>query len=142
MKKKLSHLKKQYQDTWDYEKIRSVVAQEIMKESIARRAERKAERERQKQLKSEAWNKRKAENIIFIGKGYSSLLGKKETNIQKLKENHMPIIETDKELAKFLQTRIQHFTLSGYIIGMLLHLIIITVLISLKKWWDTSYSCT
>ena len=103
IEKKLSHLKKQYQDTWDYEKIRSVVAQEIMKESIARRAERKAERERQKQLKSEAWNKRKAENIIFIGKGYSSLLGKKETNIQKLKENHMPIIETDKELAKFLQ---------------------------------------
>ncbi|HIT72106.1 MAG TPA: RNA-directed DNA polymerase, partial [Candidatus Fimicola cottocaccae] len=68
---KLSSLKKEYQDTWDYEKIRAVVCQEIMKESIARRAERKAERERQKQLKSEAWNKKKAENIIFIGRGYS-----------------------------------------------------------------------
>lgn len=103
IEKALSRLKKQYQNTWDYEKIRAVVAQEIMKESIARRAERKAERERQKQLKSEAWNKRKAENIIFIGKGYSSLLSKKETDIQKLKENQMPIIETDKELAAFLQ---------------------------------------
>lgn len=100
---KLSSLQKQYQDTWDYEKIRAVVAQEIMKESIARRAERKAERERQKQLKSEAWNKRKAENIIFIGKGYSSLLSKKETDVQKLKENQMPVIETDRELAEFLQ---------------------------------------
>lgn len=103
IEKKLSHLKKEYQNTWDYEKIRSAVAQGIMKESIARRAERKAERERQKQLKSEAWKKRKAENILFIGKGYSSLLGKKETDIQKLKENQMPIIETDRELAKFLQ---------------------------------------
>ncbi len=103
IEKALSRLKKQYQNTWDYEKIRAVVAQEIMKESIARRAERKAERERQKQLKSEAWNKRKAENIIFIGKGYSSLLSKKETDIQKLKENQMPVIETDKELAAFLQ---------------------------------------
>lgn len=103
IEKKISHLNKEYQATWDYEKIRAVVAQEIMKESIARRAERKAERERQKQLKSEAWNKRKAENIIFIGKGYSGLLGKKETNVQKLKENQMPVIETDKELAKFLQ---------------------------------------
>ena len=37
-----------------------------MKESIARRAERKAERERQKQLKSEAWKKRKAENILLL----------------------------------------------------------------------------
>ena len=103
IEKKLSHLKKQYQDTWDYEKIRSVVAQEIMKESIARRAERKAERERQKQLKSEAWNKRKAENIIFIGKGYSNLLAKKETNVQKLKQSQMPVIETDRELADLLQ---------------------------------------
>lgn len=103
IEKKLSHLKKEYQNTWDYEKIRAVVAQKIMKESIARRAEKKAERERQKQLKSEAWNKRKAENIIFIGKGYSNLLGKKETDIQKLKENQMPVIETDRELAEFLQ---------------------------------------
>ena len=103
IEKKLSHLKKEYQDTWDYEKIRAVVAQEIRKESIARRAEKKAERERQKQLKSEALNKRKAENIIFIGKGYSNLLGKKETDIQKLKENQMPVIETDRELAEFLQ---------------------------------------
>lgn len=103
IERKLSHLKKQYQDTWDYEKIRAVVAQEIMKESIARRAEKKAERERQKQLKSVAWNKRKAENIVFIGKGYSNLLGKKETDIQKLKENQMPVIETDRELAEFLQ---------------------------------------
>lgn len=102
IERKLSSLNKKLQDTWDYEKIRSVVAQEIMKESIARRAERKAERERQKQLKSEAWKKRKAENILFIGKGYSSLLGKKETDIQKLKENQMPVIETDKELASFL----------------------------------------
>ena len=103
IEKKLSHLKKEYENTWDYEKIRAVVSQEIMKESIARRAERKAERERQKQLKSEAWKKRKAENILFIGKGYSNLLAKKETNVQKLKENGMPVIETDRELAKFLQ---------------------------------------
>lgn len=101
--RKLSALKKQYQDTWDYEKIRSIVSQEIMKESIARRAERKAERERQKKQKSEAWQKKKAEQIVFIGKGYSGLLGKKETDLQKLKEHQMPIIETDRELAAFLQ---------------------------------------
>ena len=45
IEKKLSSLKKQYQNTLDYEKIRSIVAQEIMKQSIAKRAERKAERE-------------------------------------------------------------------------------------------------
>ena len=132
IEKKLSCLKKQYQNTWDYEKIRAVVAQEIMKESIARRAERKAERERQKQLKSEAWNKRKAENIIFIGKGYSSLLSKKETDVQKLKENQMPVIETDRELAEFLQIDYNTCVI-WYTIGMLLHLTTIIVSIFLKK---------
>ncbi len=113
IEKKLSHLKKEYQDTWDYEKIRSVVAQEIMKDSLARRAERKAERERQKQLKTQAWNKRKAENILFIGKGYSNLLAKKETNVQKLEENQMPVIETDRELANLLQ--IEYSTLRSLV---------------------------
>ncbi len=103
IEKKLSSLKKELEDTWDYEKIRAAVSQEIMKESIARRAERKEERERQKQLKTEAWKKRKSENIIFIGKKYSGLLVKKETNIEKLKENELPVIETDKDLANFLQ---------------------------------------
>ncbi len=103
IEKKLSHLNKQFQATWDYEKIRSAVAQEIMKESLARRAEKKAERERQKQLKTEAWNQRKAETILFIGKGYSNLLAKKETNVQRLQQNEMPVIETDRALAHFLQ---------------------------------------
>ncbi|MCI8341856.1 MAG: RNA-directed DNA polymerase [Firmicutes bacterium] len=100
---KLSKLKNEYQNTWDYEKIRSVVAQEIMKESIERRAKRKEERERQKQLKTEAWQKYKAENIVFIGRGYSNLLQQKDTDIQKLSKNGLPVIETDRELAKFLQ---------------------------------------
>lgn len=103
IERKISSLKREYQDTWDYEKIRAAVSQDIMKESIARRAERKAEKERQKQIKSLSWNKKKADNILFIGKGYSSLLGKKETDIEKLKENQMPVIETDRELADLLQ---------------------------------------
>lgn len=103
IEKKISSLRKEYQDTWDYEKIRAAVSQDIMKESLARRAEKKAERERQKQLKTQAWNKKKAESIVFIGKGYSGLLGKKETDIQKLKEQQMPVIETDRELADLLQ---------------------------------------
>ena len=64
IEKKLSSLKKELEDTWDYEKIRAVVSQEIMKASIARRAERKAARQRQKQLKTEQWQKRKAENML------------------------------------------------------------------------------
>ncbi|MCI8371588.1 MAG: RNA-directed DNA polymerase [Lachnospiraceae bacterium] len=103
IEKKLVSLRKEYEETWDYEKVRAVVSQEIMKESIARRAQRKEERERLKQEKTEAWKKRKAESILFIGKGYSGLLGKKETDLQKLKAQQMPVVETDRELADLLE---------------------------------------
>lgn len=103
IEKKLHSLQKEYQNTWDYEKIRTVVAQEIMKESIARRAERKAERERQKQLKTEAWQKKKSENILFIGRGYSNLLHKKEYDREKLQKYDLPVLETDRDVAELLQ---------------------------------------
>lgn len=99
---KLRELKKKYDETWDYEKIRLDVAKTIMKESIARRKERKEKRELEKKQKSEAWAKEKADKIVFIGKGYSSLLYDKENNNEKLLLQGLPIIEDDKALAEFL----------------------------------------
>lgn len=99
---KLKEIRKKYNDTWDYEKIRIHVAKQIMQESIARREERKKQKELEKKIRSEEWKKKRAENIIFIGKNYSGLLYDKETDINKLKENNLPVIETDKELAEFL----------------------------------------
>lgn len=101
--KKLLELQKEYQDTWDYEKVRQEVSRIIMKESIERRAQRKAQREEEQERKREAWQKKKAENIVFIGKGYSSYLSKKETNKEKLKAFGLPVLETDRELAEFLE---------------------------------------
>jgi len=100
--KKLIELKAKYNDTFDYEKLRVIISKQIMRESIARRKERKEKKELERKLRSEEWNKIKKENIIFIGKGYSSLLNDKKTDIQKLNEKNLPVIETDKELAEFL----------------------------------------
>ncbi|BDR76111.1 reverse transcriptase family protein [Clostridium tetani] len=99
---KLRELQKKYNETWDYEKIRLDVSKTIMEESIKRRAERKKQRELEKQQRSEAWKRTKEDNIVFIGKGYSDSLQDVETNIEKLKAQKLPIIKDDKELAKFL----------------------------------------
>lgn len=100
---KLRELQKKYDDTWDYEKIRKDVAQTIMKESIERRREVKRLRQIEKKEKSDAWKKFKSENIVYIGKGYSKWLYLKDTDEEKLKENKLPIIKDDKELAQFLE---------------------------------------
>lgn len=99
---KLTELKKKYDDTWDYEKIRKDVSQIIMKESIERRKEIKTLRALEKKNKSEAWRKKKSENIVYIGNGYSKGLYKKDTNEEKLLKIGLPIIKDDKELSELL----------------------------------------
>ncbi|SHJ14638.1 RNA-directed DNA polymerase [Clostridium cavendishii DSM 21758] len=100
---KLKELKKKYDETWDYEKIRLDVAQQIFKESIERRENRKRLKEEERIKRSNIWKQKKSENIVFIGKGYSNLLKDKESNKDKLLKNGLPIIEDDKALAEFLR---------------------------------------
>lgn len=100
--KQIKSLTQQLGDTWDYEKIRKDVSQQIMKESIKRRAERKQQRELEKKQKSEAWQRNKQDNIVFIGKGYSGGLCHKQTDSGKLAVHGLPLIEDDKQLAVFL----------------------------------------
>ncbi|MCL1918219.1 MAG: reverse transcriptase domain-containing protein [Peptococcaceae bacterium] len=99
---RLKDLRKHYDQTWDYEKIRKDVAQTILRESLARRAERKRQKELQKQRISEAWQKRKAESIVFIGRGYSGLLSDKTGDADKLRASNLPLIPDDKALAALL----------------------------------------
>jgi len=100
--KKLSGLRKEYNETWDIEKIRLDISKKIMKESIERRAERKKQREIEKQKRSLDWQKKKSEQIVFIGRRYSFSLNDTQTNEEKLKLQKLPIIRTDKDLAKVL----------------------------------------
>lgn len=100
---KFQELRKKYDETWDYEKIRKDISKSIMEESIKRRKERKEKRELEKKEKSEKWRKKREEEIVFIGKGYSSLLQDKETDKERLISQNLPIIENDKDLAKFLE---------------------------------------
>lgn len=100
--RKFRELSKRYDETWDYDRIRLDISEKIMEESIARRAERKRQRELEKKQRSEAWQKKKADTILFIGKGYSQLLQQVECDDDKLSSKGLPIIKTDRDLAEFL----------------------------------------
>ncbi len=99
----LRELSKQYDETWDIEKIREDVARQIFKESIQRRTERKQQREIKRQQRAEAWQAKKAQEIVFVGRGYSSFLYHQETNETNLKVNSLPIIRNEHELASMLE---------------------------------------
>ncbi len=99
---KLRELKRQYNGSWDEERIRKDIAQRIMKESKERREQRKKQLELAKEQKSSAWKKKKEDSIVYIGNGYSSMLHYKSGNQDRLVANGLPIINTDRELADFL----------------------------------------
>lgn len=99
---KLKELRKKYDETWDYEKIREDVSKTIMQESIARRKAIKEKREQEKIKRSEEYTRKRAEKILFIGKGYSNLLNHTNTDEEKLQKQNLPLIRDDKELAEFL----------------------------------------
>jgi len=99
---KIRDLKKSYDETWDYEKIRQDISKKLMEESIARRAERKRQRELASAQKTLEWQNKKANEILFIGKGYSGLLHDKASNDDRLIKQGLPVIKTDKELSRFL----------------------------------------
>ncbi|MDP4182292.1 MAG: reverse transcriptase domain-containing protein, partial [Bacillota bacterium] len=102
IRKKLRELKKEYSQTWNIDKIRADVAQAIMRESRERRAQRKKQRELEKQTRSEEWIKKKAEKIIYIGKGYSDKLHELDLDETRLSAQGLPVIRTDSELAEIL----------------------------------------
>jgi len=102
IEEKLRQLRRQYDQTWDIDRIRKDVAQQIMQESIERRAERKRQRELAKAKAREAWERHKAENIVYIGRGYSGGLSDKEIDEAKLHSLGMPAIRDDKDLAALL----------------------------------------
>lgn len=106
---KLNELRKQYDETFDYEKMRKYIAKDLMEESIKRREERKLQREKEKQEKTENWNKKKSENVLFIGRGYSSMLNDKETCLEALNKYELPIIDDDKKLSEFLGLEYKKF---------------------------------
>ena len=99
---RILQLKRKYDQTWDYEKIRAEIAKEIMEESIKRRKQRKEQKKQEKEQRHAAWLSKKENNIIFIGKGYSTLLHDTVSDEERLVKNNMPVIKTDKELAEFL----------------------------------------
>lgn len=99
----LRQLEAEYLDAQDIEKIKKEINRQMMRESIERRQKRKQEREEAARIRSEEWKRKKAEKILFIGERYSSLLHEAEGDEQKLKRRDLPIIQTDRELAEFLE---------------------------------------
>ncbi|HEY1111434.1 MAG TPA: reverse transcriptase family protein [Opitutaceae bacterium] len=71
-------------------------------ERAARRAQKKAEAEQRKREHAEAVAKRRATDIIFLGRGVSGGLADRRANIERLQAQGLPLLATPADVAKAL----------------------------------------
>lgn len=71
-------------------------------ERAARKAQKKAEAERRRIERAEAIAKRKATDIVFLGRGVSGGLADRRANIERLQAQGLPLLATPADVAKAL----------------------------------------
>jgi RNA-directed DNA polymerase len=80
-----------------------LVAQEAVERSVREKeeikAQKKAEAEARKKAHAEGVAHRKANDIVFLGRGVSRLLGDRRANVEKLSAAGLPVLATPKDLA-------------------------------------------
>ncbi|MDC3959188.1 RNA-directed DNA polymerase [Polyangium jinanense] len=85
-------------------------ADAAIEELRRQKAERKAEKKRlaaeRKKKHAEAVAKRRAEDIIFLGRGVSGSLGDRRANVESLRKQGLPLLSTPAEVAKALSVPI------------------------------------
>ncbi len=82
------------------EKLLKEMRKKRMAEAKARREETKLKREEKRKEKAAAWKEKKEKDIIYLGKGVSAGLNKKENDEKKLKSYGLPIFKDMPALAK------------------------------------------
>lgn len=75
---------------------------ELKKEKAAKKAEKKRLAAERKKKRAADVARRKAEDIIFLGRGVSGKLADRRANVEALQKNGLPILATPAEVAKTL----------------------------------------
>ncbi|MHA1819526.1 MAG: reverse transcriptase family protein [Promethearchaeota archaeon] len=116
LNRELDQLLREYKGLSDapIKEIKKNINKKLIKESNERRRVKRAEIERLKAERTKIWEKIKANEIIFIGKGYSSMVSKLENNVPQLKKFNLPIVENSKELAGLLQIEFKTLKFLAY----------------------------
>lgn len=82
------------------EAVRKAMRQQRMKESRQRRAETKQRRIAQREARRAAWERRKQQEIVYLGAGVSAGLGQRTANDASLARNGVPRLADENALAR------------------------------------------
>lgn len=125
LQRQLRKLRQENARLYNEEKLRKQMLKQRLAESKRKQKETKERRERERQERAEAWRQRKEKEILYLGEGVSGGLNHTESDLDRLNNSNLPLLETAADLAatmnisigelRFLAFSRQTSTVSHYI---------------------------
>ncbi len=104
--KELTELRKQNRKLHNEEALIKELRKKRLAESRQKQKETRERRERERKERAENWKRRKEKEIVYLGKDVSAGLNNNELNVERLKQNSLPVFETIEELAKAMNLNV------------------------------------
>ncbi|MDY6803738.1 MAG: reverse transcriptase family protein [Cyanobacteriota bacterium] len=125
LQQQLRELRKENARLYNEEKLRKQMLKVRLAESKRKQKETKERRERERQERASAWRQRKEKEILYLGEGVSGGLNYTQSDLDRLNNSNLPLLETAADLAatmnisigelRFLAFSRQTSTVSHYI---------------------------
>lgn len=103
LEKELSALRTERARIADRDRMAKALRKERLAASKLKQKETKERRERERQERAAAWQTRRGREIVFAGPGVSGGLGRRTAEVELLRSQDLPALETAVDLAQFLE---------------------------------------
>jgi len=95
----LGRLRRENNKLYNEQALLKELRKKRLAESRQKQKETKERREHERQARAENWRRRKQTEIVYLGKEVSAGLNNVETNVERLKQNDLPVFENIEQLA-------------------------------------------
>ena len=99
IRRELQELRQQSSRLHNEQQLRKQALKQRLAESRRKQQETKERREREQIERAQAWQQRKQNEIIYLGEEVSAGLNNSEANLERLRNNGLPLCNTPEEIA-------------------------------------------
>lgn len=106
LSKELTTLRQQNSKLYNEQALLKELRKKRLLESRQKQKETKERRERERATRAENWRARKDQEVVYLGAEVSAGLNQVESNLERLKQNNLPIFSKPEELAAAMNVTI------------------------------------
>jgi RNA-directed DNA polymerase len=99
IRRELAGLRAENRHLHNEQALKQELLKQRMAESKRKQQENRERREQERQARAAAWQERQTQEIVYLGAGVSSGLHQTDCNVDRLKQYHLPVLDTANAIA-------------------------------------------